>query len=484
MLTGSLLPSASPEIDSGSWPANRDSASSVYDAYDLDTADEGEAERESRNSADAHSAAFQTSDTDAPPPHYDDLTGDITPLAAHPQYHLDGDHAQTANDHESDSRVNTSNNQNMSLLARKATPPHLHLGPATTAVRASPTLTTIEDKADLHKPLPKSPASSKLGTFFGWASTPSTANFSDKGFSPIPSPYSPKPTTIFTDDSPLSAQILSAKTLPADENSLAYCEAYLQTPPVVTPSSPSGQIEEMEDELKAISAELASSIRREMDLEDLVDRLQAEINNPQAPGKRTSDYFSDSGYSSAKLSEYDASKEEVAQIQRRAEQEKASIRLELTDKLTDERTKRKALDQQIKELAERASNLNLVQMRNQDATGRVKDLESTCEDLRRRLGEEKQVKNNFEDLLSALKGELQNAANERDNLRDEIVPQLRARVEGLEAQAADHAKLAYDTTKIQQELQTLKTENINLKNSSQAQNRMSVTRAKSNSDLD
>lgn len=98
-------------------------------------------------------------------------------------------------------------------------------------------------------------------------------------------------------------------------------------------------------------------------------------------------------------------------------------------------------------------------MNSIDATGRVKELESTCEDLRRRLSEERQVKENFEDLLSALKGDLTSAHNERDNLRDEIVPQLRARVEGLEAQAAQHEKLTYDQSKMQQELQTLKDAN-------------------------
>jgi chromosome segregation ATPase len=66
--------------------------------------------------------------------------------------------------------------------------------------------------------------------------------------------------------------------------------------------------------------------------------------------------------------------------------------------------------------------------------------------------------------LTALKGELQSSHNERDNLRDEIVPQLRARVEGLEAQAAQHEKLTYEQSKMQQELQSLKTENITLIN--------------------
>jgi chromosome segregation ATPase len=108
-------------------------------------------------------------------------------------------------------------------------------------------------------------------------------------------------------------------------------------------------------------------------------------------------------------------------------------------------------------------------MNSLDATGRLRDLEATCEDLRRRLAEERQVKDNFEDLLTALKSELQVSHNERDNLRDEIVPQLRARVEGLEAQAAEHEKLTYEQSKMQQELQSLKNENLTLVNAQRLQ---------------
>jgi chromosome segregation ATPase len=108
-------------------------------------------------------------------------------------------------------------------------------------------------------------------------------------------------------------------------------------------------------------------------------------------------------------------------------------------------------------------------MNSLDASGRLRDLEATCEDLRRRLAEERQVKDNFEDLLKALKGELQSSHNERDNLRDEIVPQLRARVEGLEAQAAHHEKLTYEQSKMQQELQSLKSENVTLLNAQKQQ---------------
>lgn len=114
----------------------------------------------------------------------------------------------------------------------------------------------------------------------------------------------------------------------------------------------------------------------------------------------------------------------------------------------------------------------MASINSMDANGRVRDLEATCENLRRRLSEEKQVKDNFEDLLSALKSELLTSHNERDNLRDEIVPQLRARVEGLEAQAAQHEQLGYEQTKMQQQLQKLKDENTTLINSQRLQMEM------------
>ncbi|AEO53933.1 hypothetical protein MYCTH_44689 [Thermothelomyces thermophilus ATCC 42464] len=353
----------------------------------------------------------------------------------------------------------------MSMFTRRSPPPQLNLG--TNARDASPAApaTPLGQTTNLNKPLPKSPASSKLSAFFGWATSPSpttTTDFSEKSYSPLPSPTSPKqPATAVTEscETPVTTR---KPTFPnvAQSDSLQYCEVYLQTPADSTTSL--GQLEEMEDELKAISAELASSIRREMDLEDLVDRLQEQINNPQAPGKRTSDYFSDSGYSSAKFSDYDQAKEEISQIQRRAEQEKAQLRLELTNKLQDERSKRRLLDQQIQELSKKASQLDVARLDSGDASGRVKELEAACEDLSRRLSEERQAKTNLEDLLGALRGELQSTSNERDNLRDEVVPQLRARVEGLEAEAADQARLAYDTSKLQQELQQLKSENAEL----------------------
>ncbi|KAM4059779.1 intracellular protein transport-like protein [Hirsutella rhossiliensis] len=352
------------------------------------------------------------------------------------------------------------------MFAPKPVPPHLRLQQVDISLthlkRQSISESISPESARLSKPQSKSPSqASPFTSLFGWSNlSPSVTDFSS-----ILSPLSPSRKDS-ADDALHANQTWSdsSKANAATANPINYCESYLSTPPPSQALS-SVQVEEMEEELKAISSELAASIRREMDLEDLVDRLQDQVSNPQAPSKRTSDYFSDSGYSSAKLSDHEQSREEVEKIQRRSEQEKASIRLELTNKLQDERSKRKALDQQIKELAEKASQMDLANINSLDANGRVRDLENTCEDLRRRLSEERDSKNNFEDLLAALKGELRVACNERDNLRDEVVPQLRARVEGLESEAASYANLTYESTKMQQQLQSLQQENTSLRNS-------------------
>lgn len=246
-----------------------------------------------------------------------------------------------------------------------------------------------------------------------------------------------------------------------------FSDASLSIPPVAPATSI--QVEEMEEELKEISAELASSIRREMDLEDLVERLQADAASSLSSPQRTSDYYSDSGYSSSYRGDTDPKQEQLERLRRKAEQEKSQVTLELTAKVQDERERRKVLEKQIRALEEKASQVDLIQMNSNDDNERLKQLENTCEDLRRRLSEERQIKENFEDLLTALKADLQVSHDERDNLKDEIVPQLRARVEGLEAQAAEHEQLLYEQTRIQQEVQKLKDENFTLKNAHQAQ---------------
>ncbi|KAL7925128.1 hypothetical protein ACQKWADRAFT_285127 [Trichoderma austrokoningii] len=411
----------------------------------------------------------------------DDLLSDLAPGAT-PDYvsvkaHepvTDGQVADSASDAESIYDDDNNSNPPLSspmLAPTKHTPPHLRLervdpsiieeGPDS-YIDDSAQSATIDGSPKLNKPLPRSPgANSPLASIFGWGNPSPSAT--DLTSLPSPSPFSPNPQNRRSTNSLASNynKTNAASTLAQQRESFFSTHS-----PHISQNTT--LIDEMEDELKAISSELAASIRREIDLEDLADRLQEQIaNNPQAAGsKRTSDYFSDSGQSTVKLNEpADQSRDEIEKVQRKAEQEKASLRLELTAKLQDEREKRKELDQKIRQLQERASEVDVVEINNMDASERIQELENTCEDLRRKLSEERQSKTNFEDLLSALKGQLQEASDERDNLRDEVIPELKARVEGLESEAAEYANLTYESSRMQQELSTLKRENSSLRNS-------------------
>ncbi|MCJ1433979.1 hypothetical protein MMC27_003344 [Xylographa pallens] len=309
-------------------------------------------------------------------------------------------------------------------------------------------------------------ASNKLTSFFSWKgmSSPvgesSPTTISDRSNSPGHSPRFPSPRSFSTHTKPIPSAIDVPKANAPLQNS--YFPGHPIPPP--TPAM-SMKMEELEEELKEISAELASSIRREMELEDEVERLQQEAPTGLDPNRRTSDYFSDSGTSSVRypLSENGTKSDDLEKIKRRSEQEKAQLKLDVSQKLQEERGQRKALEAHIKSLEQRLESAERDQSRGEAAPGRIRELEVALEDNRRRLQEERQHKENYEDLLRGLRGETEGYRNERDNLRDETVPQLRARVEGLEADRAEFQRLTYDNTKMYQELQALKNENTQLR---------------------
>lgn len=250
-----------------------------------------------------------------------------------------------------------------------------------------------------------------------------------------------------------------------------------------------GQLIDVDEELREVSTELAGSIRRELELEDLVDQLRLEASQGPEFGRRTSDYFSDSGSGSYRypLSDAGAGKgDDLAKLRRISEQEKAQFKLNLTQKLQDEREKRKVLEDHVQQLCKqlatvsikrvKACFISLIESQTDEeralysaVISKTHDLESSLEDHRRRLQEERRAKTNFEDLLTALRGEISQHRDERDNLRDEVVPQLKARLEGLEGEAGDHQKLIYDNARMQQELQSLKNENSTLMNARRLQ---------------
>ena len=126
-----------------------------------------------------------------------------------------------------------------------------------------------------------------------------------------------------------------------------------------------GQFNDVDEELREVSTELAGSIRRELELEDLVDQLRLEASQGSETGRRTSDYFSDSGSGSYRypLSDAGAGKgDDLAKLRRISEQEKAQFKLTLSQKLQDERDQRKVLENHVQELGKQLANVRMIRV--------------------------------------------------------------------------------------------------------------------------
>jgi chromosome segregation ATPase len=217
--------------------------------------------------------------------------------------------------------------------------------------------------------------------------------------------------------------------------------------PLPTPPATTTHVAELERELQEISAELANSIKREMELEDELERYKLESSSVNIdPNRRTSDYYSDCGAGSVKYSLGDSEGriEELERLRRKAEQDKAQVKLDMSQRLEDAlRTKR--------QVEERLSS-------PESGSPKLRQLEAALEEARRKLKEERQSRETYESLIASMKIELVQRQNESENLRDEVVPQLKARIEGLENESADKQKLVYENSRMQQELEKLRNE--------------------------
>ena len=225
----------------------------------------------------------------------------------------------------------------------------------------------------------------------------------------------------------------------------------------------STKVGQLEGELREISAELAGSIRREMELEDLVEKLQLQLEQGPDASNRTSDYFSDSGISALRpVGDGRNKHDDVEKIKRDSEQQRAQLKVDLSQKWQDERARRKELESHVQLLEDQVARFRQGQTESANIASRARELEASLEDVRRRLIEERQLKENFEDLLTALKVDLQQHRNERDHLRNQVVPQLKAQVQEVERTSSTSTQATYDFARMQQEIQTLKAENAAL----------------------
>lgn len=336
-------------------------------------------------------------------------------------------------------------------------------------VQPSPALTlqlegvkrTLSENSLLSDKQPKSPGG--LGALFGWKSSPNksgtespTTTFSDRSLSPDRSPQYQKPLPMEPNGSRLTPQGLDISKANSSYFDQPATPIYLNSP------EGNAHVQDLERELQHVSEELAGSIRREMELEDEVERLKLEL--PTMPtseaGRRSSDYFSDSGASSTKfpISDVDAKIEELERLRRKAEQDKAHAMADNAQRLQTEMTKRRELEQLVQSLQEQLEASSRDEDEQIVLGEKVTELEASLDETKRRLVDEKRAKDNFEDLYSATREELEAGRNERDNLRDEIMPRLHKRVSVLESQLTDHQALVHENTRMAQELNALKHE--------------------------
>lgn len=198
---------------------------------------------------------------------------------------------------------------------------------------------------------PRTPGN-KISNFFGWkapvtspGAESSSTEISDGGRSPLASPMPPSslPSGSFA--------VTPATTIPFDASTKAARNGSLSSSSMLD-----SKLADLENELREISAELAGSIRREMELEDLVDRLQSELPMDNS-NRRTSDYFSDSGTSSIRYPQDAARPEDLDKFRRTAEQERAQLKIELSNKWQEERSKRIATESHIQILENQVSQV-------------------------------------------------------------------------------------------------------------------------------
>lgn len=191
---------------------------------------------------------------------------------------------------------------------------------------------------------PKSPAGSSFASFFRWQSASPGEKPASPAFSPKALRFSQKTIPAALDIPRANGSRLSGDYSPSDSG-VAF--------PPATPSS----VEAIEEEVRLVSADLAASIRREMDLEDLVERLQEEAAAVGSRERRTSDYFSDAGTPVRSLDGDSKETVDLEKWQRKAEQEKAQIRLEMLAKVSDERQRRKAIEKHARELEQKVARV-------------------------------------------------------------------------------------------------------------------------------
>lgn len=303
----------------------------------------------------------------------------------------------------------------------------------------------------------ESATGNKLTSFFGW-----------KPSSIRESVTSPTSEFSFAEEQPLSRG--SVRLTERAHQDIDVTSTRSSSPTPFAASEVVAHVDELLQELRDVSTELAASIRREMELEDEVDRLKIEGQPiPMDNNHRTSDYYSDSGSGSTRSSASNDFKiQGLEKMRRKAEQEKAQLKITLAQRVQEDLNQRKAFEMHVQSLEEQLSGQDRGMYSEMPAPGE-QGFESSLEEMNRKLSDERRARDDLEAQMMRTQRDAESHQNERDNLRDEVVPQLRSRIEGLESETAELQTVTYENTRMQQEIDALKNENQTLLNARRLQ---------------
>ncbi len=218
-------------------------------------------------------------------------------------------------------------------------------------------------------------------------------------------------------------------------------------------------VEELREELRDVSVELATSIQREMDLEDGMDRLNAALQTGSDEGnRRTSDYFSESSGSSARLSgtQGESRIEGLEKMRRKAEQEKAQMRRDLAHRLEQDLAQRREFELHRQSLESQLRTQQDTQDTLETMTQKAKDFEAALGEARRRLVDEQQIRENIEKLFNGLQQDT--SSNKGRSGNDATVAELRSQIKSLESDATRAQQLSLENARLHRELDSMKVE--------------------------
>ncbi|KAK9349532.1 hypothetical protein V1522DRAFT_396737 [Lipomyces starkeyi] len=180
-------------------------------------------------------------------------------------------------------------------------------------------------------------------------------------------------------------------------------------------------VESLQNELRQVSAELAASIKRELDLEMLLDKYATTKDSDGELTDGSSSYPEDDSVGSDRFRHrlrYNPERfEDLETKLRMAQQEKARLQLEFQHTVDRERQgrreceeKRKKLEQQLKSKA-KSGKKDALLAANIEATENVRSLEVALEEAQRKLYNERMNAQNLEFMLTSIREELQDMSD-------------------------------------------------------------------------